>query len=196
MTEPKKSKELKEKENIYYSALVSAYVESSMERDRSLLYLCAGGIGLLVTLMTTVGVQSTFELLLYITSFLAFGVAIILILHVFKLNRKYLVQLASNEEADETELKKTDSIIYFLFISGVLLLFFIGLITSINQLITKEKNIMAKENKNDEKKTTRLIESVDDLAKMSPDTTVKKSLSDLAKLKPQADSSKDNKKEE
>jgi len=178
--------DLNEKQNIYYSAIVNAYIESSMERDRSLLNLSAGGIGLLVTLMTTVGVRSTCELLLYIASSVTFGSAIVLILHVFKLNKVYLLKLVKNElTIEDNKLKRFDNAIYVLFISGVALLFSIGIFATINQLTSKEKGNMSDDNK----KEKRIIESVQDLSKLRPDSTDgKKSLQGLADLKPKKDS--------
>lgn len=175
------AKSLKSKEDIFYSAIVHAYIESSMERDRSLLYICSGGIAVLITLMTTVGVHSACELTLYILSFLSLGASIILILHIFKLNRHYLIQLDSNDKPDESELKKYDSIIYTLFIVGVSLLFAIAVITSINQLQSQEQAMSDKKDNNKK----QIDESVQDLSKLIPN---KKSLDDLAKLKPQSDS--------
>ena len=40
----------KEKHTAYYSALVEAWLDTRMEKDKSLLMLAAGGIGILVTL--------------------------------------------------------------------------------------------------------------------------------------------------
>ena len=42
----------------FYAASVAAWYESSLEHDKSLLTLSAGGIGLLITLLTTVGLGS------------------------------------------------------------------------------------------------------------------------------------------
>jgi hypothetical protein len=40
----------KEKQTAFYSALVEAWLETKMEKDKSLLMLSAGGVGVLVTL--------------------------------------------------------------------------------------------------------------------------------------------------
>ncbi len=183
-----KQSDLEERKRIYYSAIVNAFIDSSMERDRNLLNLSAGGIGLLVTLMTTVGVHSTFGLCLYISSIISFSVAIILILHVFKLNKSYLLKLATDEKTTEVPLKKYDSAIFILFILGIIFLFSIGLSTANHQLNSKESQTMSA----DVNKKKRIIESVDDLSKLSPDSI--RSLTDLAKLKPTkgSDNKKDN----
>jgi hypothetical protein len=186
MTNSTDDSDLKERERIYYSAIVDAFIDSSMERDRSLLTLSSAGIALDVTLMTTVGVHSTFELILYILSVLLFGSAIIFILHVFKLNKEYLLRLASGEKADDPKLKKADNAIYALFVSGIILLFAVALSSAVYQLNHKENHTMSSE----EKKSKRLDESLDNLSKLGPeDIDAKKSLNGLSQLKPKPDSS-------
>jgi hypothetical protein len=185
MTKPKQNTDLKERQRIYYSAIVNAYIESSMERDRSLLNLSAGAIGLLVTLMTAVGVSSTFELVLYAAATICFAVNIVLILHVFRLNKTYLLNLANDEPTDDIKLKKFDSSIFAAFLTGVVLLFSIGVSATLSQLNQKENHPMSGE----KKESKKIIESFDDLSKLQPDSTHgKKSLQDLAKLKPKPES--------
>ena len=55
-----------QKEIALYSAVVQAWAGTRMEKDRSILNLSAAGIGLLVTLLTTVGVTARCQLVLYI----------------------------------------------------------------------------------------------------------------------------------
>lgn len=50
----------------FYSAGLAAWYATRLEHDKSLLTLSAGGIGLLMTLMTTVGVSSAESLVLYV----------------------------------------------------------------------------------------------------------------------------------
>lgn len=42
----------------YYSAAVTAWFNTALEHDKSILTLAAGGIGLLITLLTTVGLST------------------------------------------------------------------------------------------------------------------------------------------
>lgn len=57
MSEQKPDSIEQQKDVAYYSALVSAWIQTKMERDKTLASLSAGGIGLLVTILSTVGVQ-------------------------------------------------------------------------------------------------------------------------------------------
>ena len=50
--------EFQKKQIEYYASCVNAWFNTKLERDRSLLTLSAGGIGLLITLLTTVGLSS------------------------------------------------------------------------------------------------------------------------------------------
>ncbi len=71
------------KDVAFYSAVVSAWVETKMERDRTIVTLSAGAIGLLVTLLTTVGVKAPFTLWLYAGALVGFGVAAICTIVIF-----------------------------------------------------------------------------------------------------------------
>ena len=54
-----------QKEIAFYSKVVEAWVATRMEKDKTLLSLATGGIGLLVTLLSTLGASSPTQLLLY-----------------------------------------------------------------------------------------------------------------------------------
>jgi hypothetical protein len=56
----------------YIAALRDGYMESSMELDRTVLNLSAGGIALLVTLLTAVGVPAWWVALVYLVPLAAF----------------------------------------------------------------------------------------------------------------------------
>jgi hypothetical protein len=45
----------RERELAFYAASLDAFYNTSLEYDKGLFALCAGGLGLLVTLLTTVG---------------------------------------------------------------------------------------------------------------------------------------------
>jgi hypothetical protein len=56
----------------WYAANLAAWFATRLEHDKSLLTLSAGGIGLLITLVSTVGIHSAESLILYILAFIAF----------------------------------------------------------------------------------------------------------------------------
>ena len=87
------------KEIAFYSATVQAWIATRMERDRALLSLSAGGIGLLVTLLTTLGASSSVQLWLYMAAATSFAGAIVFALLVFGRNSHYLRQIVKGEKA-------------------------------------------------------------------------------------------------
>lgn len=74
----------------YHAASYNAWFNTSLEHDKSLLALSAGGIGLLLTLLTTIGLSSAEALVLYVSAIMCFVVALVAILVVFRRNRTYI----------------------------------------------------------------------------------------------------------
>ena len=151
-----------------------------MERDRSLLSLSAAGIGLLITLLTAVGVGSILELGAYLSAFLCFGVVIILVLKVLGVNKNYLIELTRSKEPDEKTLKRFDRWIYFFFVLALTLSFVVGVFAAVSRLTRKEVNKMS-----EKKIPSRFIGSFAGLTNLRPDVGfVEKSFQGLAQLRP------------
>jgi hypothetical protein len=87
-------------DDVEYSTVLNAWISTRMEKDRMLVTLSAGGIGLLVTLLSTVGPASGWELVGYLGAGLAFGVAIVHGLMIFDRNAVYLEALSKDREQD------------------------------------------------------------------------------------------------
>ncbi len=83
----------------YYAALANGWVTNRMEHDKTLLTLSTGGIGLFLTLVTTVGARSTVELVCYAVGTLCFGAALILGLTIFRRNADFLERVIENRDA-------------------------------------------------------------------------------------------------
>lgn len=131
---------LREKRVAWYSALVSAFVDSSIERDKSLLTLSSGGIAILITIMTTVGLASLRDLILLIVAAVAFLIAIFLLLIIFNMNKKYLIKLANDDKTQKPPLKIFDRIVFACFIIGIVSALLVGISSSINQLQKKTES--------------------------------------------------------
>ena len=115
----------------HYSALVQAWAETRMEKDRSVLGLSAAAIGLLVTLLTAVGVAALWQLVLYIFSALAFGLSIFMALRIFSKNADHLKKIIkTGETGDDPTLKRLDILMMLGFLFGVLILAVIGVSTA------------------------------------------------------------------
>src|SRR5688572_7614081 len=88
----------KEKAVAFYAAMVEAWVATRMEKDRTLLALAAGGIGLLVTLLTTVAPTSAWQLALYAVAGALFLATVILAIQVFDRNSHHLERVVNHQE--------------------------------------------------------------------------------------------------
>lgn len=131
----------------FYSASLNAWFNSSLEHDKSLLTLSAGGIGLLVTLLTAVGLSSAESLVLYITAIVSFAISILSILAVFKRNNNYIEAVISNKnQGMDPVLKRLDTTALIAFGIGVLFTAVIGISSAIDSYIKKETR-MANDNK-------------------------------------------------
>jgi hypothetical protein len=112
-----KAKEAREIE--YYGAVVNAWINTRMERDKSILTLSAGALGLLVTLITTVGASGPVEALFYLLAFLSFGASCWTAVMIFGRNADYLERLGKGEDCTDPRLAKLDRILKAGFFTGV-----------------------------------------------------------------------------
>jgi hypothetical protein len=108
-----------EKEVVFYSAVVDAWVSSRMERDRHLMGYSAGGVGLLVTLGTTVGAKTALELALYALGATAFLATMIGGLKVFARNARHLEAVLKGEREKDHVLDRLDALMVWSFGLGV-----------------------------------------------------------------------------
>lgn len=170
------------KEIEYYASGVDAWFATSLEHDRSVLALSAAGIGLLLTLLTTVGLSSVWALVLYILALACFAVALVTILFVFRRNRSYIEQVVTGKASkSDPALSSADTIALFAFGLGVALAAIIGIATAAQSYTSKEVSM------SNEPKTTAqpapLRESFNGASSLRPGT---KSFNGAPNLAPQA----------
>lgn len=96
------------KEIAFYSAMVEAWIQNRMEMDKAVLALSSGGIGLLVTLLTTVGIQNRWELLPYAFAFIGFAVTIFCCIKIFNKNADYIKNTIKQTPDDTPNLRVLD----------------------------------------------------------------------------------------
>lgn len=137
----------KQKEVEFYAAGVTAWYNTRIEHDKSLLALSAGGIGLLITLLTTVGVSSAEGLVLYLFAMFSFLGCLGAILIIFKKNSDHIEgALKMDKPPFDPLLAKLDTIAIAAFAAGIIFSLVIGVSAAINSYTKKEKE-MANENK-------------------------------------------------
>jgi hypothetical protein len=126
-----------QKEVEYYAAMVTAWFTTRIELDKSLLTLSAGGIGLMISLVTVFGIQSIESLLLFILALAAFICCIVAVLVILKRNSKHIEEVFRQNKATDPLLGILDSVAIVSFLSGVVLSVIIGVAGAITSLESK-----------------------------------------------------------
>lgn len=128
-----------QKEIAFYAANVDAWFATALEHDKSVLALSTAGIGLLLTLLTTVGVSSVCALVMYILALTCFVVALVTVLFVFHRNRSYIEEVvAGNASKNDSLLSHADTTALAAFGLGVAFAAIIGITTAVQSYTTKE----------------------------------------------------------
>lgn len=114
------------KDVAFYSAKVNAWVSTKQESSKYLLNLSAAGIGLLVTLAMTL---KNINIVLFVLASSSFLVCVIATLLIFNFNAKYLEAVLQKTTTHSCLLKILDWASYISFGAGLILTFWIGLLT-------------------------------------------------------------------
>ncbi len=153
---PDDNRNLKQQKDIaYYSASINGWISTKLEKDKSLLALSAGGIGLLVTLLTTVGVSSPWVILLYVIAILSFTTCSITVVVIFNRNASYLKKILKEEEKADNVLKVLDRVAFWSFVLGIVMALLIGMVAGWDKLDRKEQKTMS----DDKTKVTVLVDN-------------------------------------
>lgn len=170
----------------YYSASVTAWYNTHLEHDKNLLTLSAGGIGLLITLLTTGGVPSAEGLVLYIIALCCFVICLGSVLAIFKQNGKYVEALVKGEPCPPNPvLQRLDSVAIYSFVAGIVFAVVIGISAAITSYSNKEKGMTNQTKSSSE--TTIVRESFKGADNLKPDLT--RSFTGAENLKPSAPNS-------
>jgi hypothetical protein len=181
-----------QKEVEYYAASVTAWFNTSLEHDKSVLTLAAGGIGLLITLLTTVGLSSAEALILYISAITSFLVALVAVLVVFRRNRSYIEQvLAGNAAMNDPLLAKADATALWSFGLGVVFTAIIGIATAVHSYTSKENVVTSESNKSTQTQSVPLRESFNGASNLQVDVA-RRSFNGAGSLQPQATTGANN----
>ncbi len=187
-TEERQKRELRELEgkNIaHYQTLLSTWIETRMEQDKMVITLSAAGIGLLVTIITTVGIRGFWQYFFAVGSFAGFVVATCGCLHIFQVNAKHLEENLRCQSTDDTSklLRKLDRLTIVCFYAGIVC----AVLMAISASFQKTGGVaMAEKNQEAPKKIEKLQESVNGVKKLSPaELEIGKSLEGIANLAPQ-----------
>jgi hypothetical protein len=98
-----------------------------MERDKSLFSLSTGGLGVLITLLSTIEVKELTELILYASASACFALTIILCVIIFSRNASYLEKVIKGFQGDDIILAWADRLNSYAFIMAIIFSALIGL---------------------------------------------------------------------
>lgn len=171
--------ELKEVE--FYSASVNAWYNTQLEHDKNLLTLSAGGIGLLITLLTTVGVSSVEGFFLYVLALFCFVLCVGSVLVIFKQNGKYIEYLVKGDVPPNNPLLQSlDSVAIYSFAFGVVFAAVVGVAAAITSFQNKESVMASKPTSG----KTFAQDSFSGAKNVAPQQVIKKSFTGAEALKP------------
>jgi DMSO reductase anchor subunit len=140
MEETQEENEKREKENLekqqilyeakvlqHYAVSLGAWYATKLEKDKSVITISLGAIGLLVAILSAKGVNNLYQVGFYIIAFLGFIVAAITAIIVFDKNADQIEKDINNKVNISGTLKKLDIIIAISFCVGVIFTIFVGI---------------------------------------------------------------------
>lgn len=123
----------------HYAASVQAWYATALEHDKSILTLAGGGIAILITLLTTVGIDSWITFALLSSAMVSLLVSLGAVLEVFRLNKDYIAFLVREEPGPTAALKRWDKIARWAFIAGVAFASALGVTSALTSLLSKQE---------------------------------------------------------
>jgi glucan phosphoethanolaminetransferase (alkaline phosphatase superfamily) len=139
MSEKEKDTTEQQKDVAYYTALVNAWIQTKIEHDKTLISLSAGGIGLLIAILSAVGVKHWWEILLYFGALFSFIITIAICIYIFVRNSKHIEDVLKRKTSRDYLLARLDKISSILFVFAVLFSMAIGIVTALDKL--SERNV-------------------------------------------------------
>jgi hypothetical protein len=123
----------KEKNVAFYNNLMSGWISTKLEKDKSILTLSAGGIGLLVSLLNSNDSITWTTYILYIIALSCFLVSIIYLIFIFDHNADHIMDILHKRQSKHN-LERMDKIVFYSFVSGVCIALLIGVVSGKSKL--------------------------------------------------------------
>lgn len=144
-TEEEREQNLKDNKEIqYYMALVTAWINTKMEHDKTIITLSAAAIGLLITILTTKGTAERWHIWLFGVTFLCYLVAIITAILIFQENSVRIEHEVTNQETShDLKLQRLDNVVRWSFFVGTICFVSIGVLSAManTQKVTAKNDI-------------------------------------------------------
>ena len=170
--------ELKLKRIEYYSASVNTWFATSMELDKSILTLSAGGIGILFAFQKDYGIKDPFAFITFIGALICFIISLISVLKIFDINREHIKRVLAEEEEESKSLWCLDKIKIWSFKLAIILT---AVLVLINIASTTDKNI--EEEKMGKKVTEIQQDSISGMKNIAP-SKYQNSVNKMSDIKP------------
>jgi len=184
VTPEEKQEEERLKRVEYYAATVNTWYNSTLEHDKSLLTLSTGGIGILITILTTVGISYIYQIIVYFISIFSFLICLITILRIFKENKTHIENIIKGSALpDDPKLKNLDNIAYYSFFIGIIFSAIIGFSTAFHSLYDKVSE-MAKDNGNKGSVSGHAFDSVNGALNLRTPTVSSRSVNGAVNIQP------------
>lgn len=165
----------------FYSQSYASFYNTTMEKDKSILTVSAGGIGFLITILTISKEINVVEYILFLFAALSFIVAIFTIIHIFGKNADYIISLTTeSDDCDEKDnkLKTFDKVATCAFAIAIASSVILGATLTFKN-IKNEVVIMSKKNE-----SSQPLQKINESATGA--SSIKRSFCGAAKLKPNA----------
>ena len=125
------------KSRAFYSASISAWFNTRLERDKQLLGLSVTAIGLLVTLLRTGGVANLLEIIFFGLALFAFLITVISVICILDENATHIESILDGSKNESKTLMCLDKVAGFSFFIGMILIVIIGMYSAAINLHTK-----------------------------------------------------------
>jgi hypothetical protein len=162
--------QLAQKEVEFYAATVNAWYATTLEHDKSLFVLAGGGIGIMISLLTTVGFDNYGVLSLFLLAIFSFLNCLAYLLRIFEGNRTYLEAIVQGaHQGADANLQRWDKIAKNSFLVGVISSTVVGVAVAALKIPTKpmENNQVSSDSRNPSERAMTL-DSVQGAARLQP----------------------------
>lgn len=131
-TEEERNQNLKDNKEVqYYMALVTAWINTKMEHDKTIITLSAAAIGLLITILTTKGTAERWHIWFFGFTFTCYLVAIITAILIFQENSVRIEHEVTNQDTHhDLKLQRLDNVVRWSFFTGTICFVIIGIISA------------------------------------------------------------------
>ena len=129
----------------YKPILIEAWINTRMERDKSLLHVASAGLGVLVALLTLKGSITTLQFVVSLVAFIGFLFTIVVVIVIFQQNAVYIQEFIINPSGGNKVLKILDRIVTVSFVTGIIAFLSVGLLSMKSDYSTNPYNENANE---------------------------------------------------